>query len=173
MRPEKNSIISEIQVKVNAAPFVLLTEYAGMRVDHFNELRKRLHGVGAEYRVVKNTLLRRALKDSKLPEFDGLLNGQTAVILGDKDVSAAAKILKTFASEFTKPVIKAGILDNAILDKSAILALADLPSREVLLGKILGLLQAPASQLVRLLNTPAAQVAQVIKANSEKEQPAA
>lgn len=172
MRPEKNSIITEIQGKLNTSPYVLLTEFSGMRVDHFNELRKRLHGVGAEYRVIKNTLLRRALKEAKLPEFNGLLQGQTAVVLGDKDVSAAAKVLKTFAAEFTKPSIKAGILDNAILEKNQILALADLPSREVLLGKILGLLQAPASQLARLLNTPAAQLAQVIKANSEK-QPAA
>lgn len=168
MRPEKNSIISEIQGKVNASPFVLLTEYGGMRVDHFNELRKRLQGVGSEYRVVKNTLLRRALKDAGLPELNGLLQGQTAVVLGEKDVSAAAKVLKTFSAEFTKPAIKAGILDNAVLQKDEIIALADLPSREVLLGKILGLLQAPASTLARLINTPAAQMAQVIKANSEK-----
>lgn len=172
MRPEKNSIISEIQGKLNASPFVLLTEYGGMRVDHLSELRKRLFAVGAEYRVVKNTLLRRALKESNLPELDGL-QGQTAVVLGEKDVCAAAKVLKGFAAEFTKPTIKAGILDNAILDKAQILALADLPSREVLLAKILGTLQAPASQLVRLLNTPASQMAQVIKANAEKQQPAA
>ncbi len=172
MRPEKSSIIDEVKIKLNAAPYVLLTEYSGMRVDHFSELRKRLRGVGAEYRVVKNTLLRRALKDAKLPEL-AELQGQTAVVLGDKDVSAAAKVLKTFAAEFTKPNIKSCILDNAILGKAEILALADLPSREVLLGKILGLLQAPASQLVRLLNTPAGQLAQVIKANAEKEQPAA
>lgn len=167
MRPEKTSIISEIQSKVNASPFVLLTEYTGMRVDHLSELRKRLRATGAEYRVVKNTLLRRALKDASLPELDGL-NGQTAVVLGEKDVCAAAKVLKSFTAEFTKPTIKGGILDNALLDKNQILALADLPSREVLLAKILGLLQAPASQLVRLINTPASQVAQVIKANSEK-----
>ncbi|PAW79275.1 MAG: 50S ribosomal protein L10 [Verrucomicrobia bacterium Tous-C9LFEB] len=172
MRPEKNSIITEIQSKVNASPFVLLTEYAGMRVDHLSELRKRLHGVGAEYRVVKNTLLRRALKDANLPELGGL-QGQTAVVLGEKDVCAAAKVLKSFTAEFTKPVIKGGILDNALLDKAQILALADLPSREVLLAKILGTLLAPASQLVRLLNTPASQVAQVLKANAEKQQPAA
>lgn len=171
MRPEKTSIITEIQSKVNASPFVLLTEYTGMRVDHLSELRKRLRATGAEYRVVKNNLLRRALKDANLPELADL-QGQSAVILGEKDVCAAAKVLKGFTAEFTKPVIKGGILDNALLDKAQIMALADLPSREVLLGKILGLLQAPASQLVRLLNTPAAQVAQVIKANSEK-QPAA
>jgi large subunit ribosomal protein L10 len=172
MRPEKTSIIDEIKGKVNASPFVLLTEYGGMRVDHFNELRKRLRATGAEYRVVKNNLLRRALKDAGLPELADL-NGQTAVVLGEKDVCAAAKVLKTFTAEFTKPNIKSGILDNALLGKEQILALADLPPKEVLQAKLLGLLQAPASALARLLNTPASQLAQVLKANSEKEQPAA
>jgi len=168
MRPEKNTIISEIQQKVNASPFVLLTDYTGLRVPEFNELRNRLRGVNAEYRVVKNTLLKRALKDANLPEVDGDLSGQTAVVLGEKDVCAAAKVLKNFNSEFKKPVIKVGILDRAVIGNAQIIALADLPSREVLLAKILGVIAAPASQLARIINTPAAQVAQVLKAKSEK-----
>ena len=168
MRPEKNLIISEIKSRVDKTPYVLLTDYTGMQVPQFNELRNRLSGANAELRVVKNTLLRRALKDSNLPDLESYLHGQSAVVMGETDVSAAAKILKNFAAEFQKPKLKVGILDKAVLDVPSILALADLPSKEVLQAKLLGLLLAPASTLVRLINTPASQVAQVLKAHSEK-----
>lgn len=168
MRPEKNLIINEIKSRVDRTPYVLLTDYTGMRVDQFAELRNRLGTAKAELRVVKNTLLRRALKDSNLPDLETYLHGQSAVVLGDSDVSAAAKVLKNFTAEFQKPKLKVGILDKAVLDVPQILALADLPSKEVLQAKLLGLLLAPASTLVRLINTPASQVAQVLKAYSEK-----
>jgi len=173
MRPEKNLIIDEIKSRVDRTPYVLLTDYTGMAVEQFNELRNRLSGAHAEYRVVKNTLLRRALQNSNLPDLETYLHGQSAVVLGDNDVSAAAKVLKNFTSEFQKPKLKIGILDKAVLDVGQILALADLPSKEVLQAKLLGLLLAPASQLVRLINTPASQVAQVLKAHSEKGEKAA
>jgi large subunit ribosomal protein L10 len=118
--------------------------------------------------VVKNTLLRRALQGSNLPDIETYLHGQSAVVLGESDVSAAAKVLKNFSAEFQKPKIKIGILDKAVLNVEDIMALADLPSKDVLQSKLLGLLLAPASTLVRLINTPASQVAQVLKAYSEK-----
>jgi large subunit ribosomal protein L10 len=168
MRPEKSSIIDDIQKKVNASPFVILTDYTGLKVAEFTELRNRLAAAGSEYRVVKNTLLEKALKNAGLPEFSGQLKGQSAVIVGQQDVCAAAKILKNFTAEFKKPILKGGLLDKAPLTAADVVALSDLPSREVLLAKILGLLQAPASQLARIINTPAAQVAQVLKAKAEK-----
>jgi large subunit ribosomal protein L10 len=171
MRPEKNLIIDEIKLRVDKTPYVLLTDYTGMQVPQFNELRNRLSGAKAELRVVKNTLLRRALKDSNLPDLESYLHGQSAVVMGDEDVSAAAKVLKNFAAEFQKPKIKVGILDKAVLEPADIMALADLPSKEVLQAKLLGLLLAPASTLVRLINTPASQVAQVLKAYSDKGEP--
>jgi large subunit ribosomal protein L10 len=171
MRPEKNLIINEIKSRVDKTPYVLLTDYTGMQVPQFNELRNRLSGANAELRVVKNTLLRRALKDSNLPDLESYLHGQSAVVMGDADVSAAAKILKNFTAEFQKPKLKVGILDKALLDVNEIMALADLPSKEVLQAKLLGLLMAPASTLVRLINTPASQVAQVLKAYVDKGVP--
>jgi large subunit ribosomal protein L10 len=171
MRPEKNLIVSEIKSRVDRTPYVLLTDYTGMQVPQFNELRNRLGGVNAELRVVKNTLLRRALKDSNLPDLESFLHGQSAVVMGDADVSAAAKILKNFSAEFQKPKLKVGILDRAVLNVDEIMALADLPSKDVLQAKLLGLLMAPASMLVRLINTPASQVAQVLKAYSDKGEP--
>ena len=168
MRPEKNLIIDEIKTRVDRAPYVLLTDYTGMHVEQFNELRNRLSGAHAEFRVVKNNLLRRALQGSNLPDLESHLHGQSAVVLGDSDVSAAAKVLKSFTAEFQKPKLKVGILDRAVVNVEQIMALAELPAKEVLQAKLLGLLLAPGSTLVRLINTPASQVAQVIKAHSDK-----
>jgi len=170
MRPEKNVIISEIKTRVDRAPYVLLTDYTGMHVEQFNELRNRLTGANAEYRVVKNNLLRRALEGSNLPDIETYLHGLSAVVIGDTDLSAAAKVLKGFAAEFKKPTLKVGILDRTVVNVEQIMALADLPSKAVLQAKLLGLLNAPASYLVRLLNTPASQIAQVLKAHSDKEE---
>ena len=168
MRPEKNLIIDEIKTRVDRAPYVLLTDYTGMQVTQFNELRNRLSGANAEFRVVKNNLLRRALQGSNLPDLETYLHGQSAVVLGDTDVSAAAKVLKAFTGQFKKPVLKIGILDRAVVNVDQIMALADLPSKGVLQAKLLGLLLAPASTVVRLINTPASQVAQILKTYSEK-----
>jgi len=168
MRPEKQFIVDEIRGRVNASPFVLVTDYTGLKVSQFSELRVRLRTAQAECRVVKNTFLAKVLKESGV-DLGATLKGQTAVITGEKDVCAAAKVLKNFIAEFKLPALKGGILDKAILSKDEVLALADLPSREILLGKILGLLQAPSTKLVRLLNTPGAQLAQVIKAHADKQ----
>ena len=127
MRPEKNLIIEEIKTRVDRAPYVLLTDYTGMHVEQFNDLRNRLSGANAEFRVVKNNLLRRALQGSNLPDLESYLHGQSAVVLGDTDVSAAAKVLKKFTAEFQKPKLKVGILDKAVVNVEQILALADLP----------------------------------------------
>ena len=167
MRTEKQFIVDEIRTRINASPFVLVTDYTGLKVSQFTELRTRLRAANAECRVVKNTFLARVLKESGV-DLHETLKGQTAVITGEKDVCAAAKILKNYIAEFKLPLLKGGILDKAILNKDQVMALADLPPKEVLQAKLLGLLQTPASQLARILNTPAAQIAQVLKAHAEK-----
>jgi large subunit ribosomal protein L10 len=146
---------------------VLIADYAGMQVKHFEELRTRLAGAGAQIHVVKNSFVKRAVKDLGLPELNGALSGQTAMVTGESDIAAAAKILKTFAAEFEKPQLKSGILDNAILSADQVKALADLPPREVLQARLLGLLLAPATQLVRVLNEPGSSLARVLKARAE------
>ena len=159
MRVEKVSIIADVQQKVNHSPFVILVNYAGLKVSEFTELRHRLYGVQSECRVVKNTLLRKALQNENLPDLETHLNGQSAVVIGEQDVVAACRVLKTFQNEFKKPEIRIGILDRNVISKEQVLELADLPSREVLLGRILAIIQTPASQLAR-----------VIKAKIEKEE---
>ena len=168
MRPEKPSIVEDVKLRLNNSPFLIVVEYGGMNVNHFAELRARLGGAGASLTVVKNTFLRRSIKDAGLPELDAHLTGQTAFVVGEKDICGAAKILKTFASEFEKPKIRVAILDNAILETSQVMALSDLPSKEVLQAQLLGLLLQPATQLVRTLNEPAASLARVLQAIVEK-----
>jgi large subunit ribosomal protein L10 len=172
MRPEKAIIVEDLQAKLNASPFVFVADYTGLKVDQFSELRTRLYGVGARCHVVKNTFLRRAAKEAGLPDV-GELKGQSAIIVGDKDVAAAAKVLKTFASEFQKPVMKVGVIDRAVVSSDEIKAIADLPTRDVLLAQLLGVLIAPASKLVRTLNEPASALARVLEAKSGSETPAA
>jgi large subunit ribosomal protein L10 len=167
MRPEKTSIVEDLQAKLNNSPFLLVADYTGLKVGQFSELRSRLAGAGAECKVVKNTFLRRAAKEAGLPDV-GELKGQTAIILGDKDVAAAAKILKGFTAEFQKPIVKVGVVDRAVVSGDQIKAIADLPAREVLLAQFLGVLQSPASKLVRVLNEPASALARVLQAHSEK-----
>ena len=167
MRPEKITIVEDLQAKLNASPFVLVTDYTGLRVDQFTILRNRLADNGAECKVVKNTFLRRAMTDAGLPDIGNDLKGQTAIVIGEKDVAAAAKVLKTFVGEAKKPEIKLGVLDRVVITAEQVNAIADLPSREVLLAQFLGLLQTPAQNLVRLLNEPASALARVLKAKAD------
>ena len=168
MRAAKKFITSEYVARLNASPFFIVVDYTGLTVPHFNELRTRLRKSGAEAHVVKNSIFRIAALETGLADLAGALTGQLAVITGKKDVSAAAKTLKNFAAEFEKPKLKFGHLGNKRLEGADLLVLADLPSLEVLRGKLLGVLQAPAQKLAALINTPGSQLARVIKAKADK-----
>lgn len=169
MKAEKTELIEHLVQKVNSSPFLFVVDYAGLTVPGWEELRKRLRGVGSEIHVFKNTFVKKAAEKAGYPAKIGdALVGQSAVVTGDKDVCAAAKVMKTFTKEFDKAKVKAGVLDGAVLTPEGINSLADLPSKEVLQSQLLGVLQAPASKLARLLNEPAASLARVIKAKGEK-----
>jgi large subunit ribosomal protein L10 len=174
MRPEKASIVSDLSEKLNRSPFLLVTDYQRMKVDQFGELRNRLAPAGAEVRVVKNSFLKRAMADSGMPDVGDKLTGQTAIVMGENDVAPVAKILKLFAAEFKIATLKIGVVDKAVLSTSDVEALAELPSREILLSQLLGLLLMPATRLVRVLNEPASAFARLLAAKAEKgEAPAA
>ncbi len=167
MRAEKQFINQEYATRLNASPFFIVVDYTGLKVGPVTELRKRLQKAGAEIHVVKNSIFKIAAKEAGVPDL-GTLVGQLAVVTGQRDVSSAAKVIKTFASEFEKPKIKFGFLNNERLESKDIVSLADLPSIEVLRGKLLGVFQAPATKLVALLNTPATQLARVLQAKADK-----
>ena len=168
MRAEKKILTKEYVARLNASPFFIVVNYKGLKVAHLTELRKRLVKAGAEVHIVKNSIFRIAAKEAGVGELNGALTGQMAVVTGQKDISAAAKALKNFAAEFDKLKFKFGYLNNQRLEEAAIVALADLPSLDVLRATLLGLMNAPATKLAVLLNTPATMLAQVIKAKSEK-----
>jgi large subunit ribosomal protein L10 len=173
MRPEKVTIVQDLSAKLNKSPFLIVTEYVGMNVLQFAELRSRLAGAGAQCRVVKNTFLRKAAAEVGLPDLADNLAGQTAIVTGETDVCAAAKILKGFTAEFQKPTVKVGVLDKVIISKEQIKALADLPPKEVLQAQLLGVLKSPLQKFVTLLNEPGASLARLLKARLEKEEGAA
>jgi len=168
MRLEKKVLTKEYLTRLNASPFFIVVDYKGLKVEHMTELRKRLHQVGAAMHVVKNSLFRIAAKEAGVADLTGSLAGQVAVVTGQKDVSVAAKVVKTFAAEFDKLKIKFGFLKSQRLSDTELNSLADLPSIEVLRGKFLGVLNAPATKLVVLLNTPASQLARVLQAKADK-----
>jgi large subunit ribosomal protein L10 len=170
MRPEKQILTKEYVTRLNASPFFIVVDYKGLKVGHMTELRKRLNKAGAEVHVVKNSIFRIAAKESGVADLNGSLAGQMAVVTGQKDISTSAKVVKTFASEFDKLKIKFGYLNNSRLGDTDIMALADLPSIEVLRAKLLGLLNTPATQMVTVLNAPASQLARVLQAKVEKGQ---
>ena len=156
MKIEKSLVIEDLLKRVNASPFLFVVDYTGLKVDKFAELRKRLSVSGAEIHVYKNNLVKKAAEKANYPgELGSHLSGQSAYVTGAKDIYATAKILKNFAAEFAKPVMKVGVFDGKLLDAKTIKILADLPSREVLLSQLLGVLQAPASSLARVLKAKA------------------
>src|ERR1044072_4040729 len=112
MRAEKHNITQEYLARLNASPFFIVVDYQGLKVGPITELRKRLNKAGAEIHVVKNSIFRMAAKEAGVPDFAKDLAGQLAVVTGKKDVSAAAKVVKTFSSEFEKPKIRFGFLNN-------------------------------------------------------------
>ena len=168
MRAEKTNIGKEYLSRLNSSPFFIVVDYTGLKVAPMTELRRRLHKASAEVHVVKNSIFRVAAKESGIADLAGQLAGQIAIVTGQKDVTAAAKVLKTFGSEFDKPKVKFGFLNSKRLESADLSLLADLPSLEELRAKILGVLNAPAQKLVAVINTPGSQLARVIKAKSEK-----
>jgi large subunit ribosomal protein L10 len=168
MRAEKQIITKEYLTRLNASPFFIVVNYQGLKVGHMTELRKRLGKAGAEVHVVKNSIFRIAAKEAGFADLNGSLSGQLAVVTGQRDISSAAKTVKTFGAEFDKLKVQFGFLNNQRLEEKEVMALADLPSIEVLRGKLLGLFNAPATKFVRLLNTPAGQLARVLQAKADK-----
>jgi large subunit ribosomal protein L10 len=166
-RPDKAAAVAEIVDQFNDSAGAVLTEYRGLTVKQLQDLRRSL-GENANYAVVKNTLTKLAAREAGVEGFDDLLNGPTAIAFINGDVVEAAKGLRDFAKANPALVIKAGYVDGASVDAQEIAKLADLESREVLLGKLAGAMLASLSQAVYLLNAPIAQAARLAGALQAK-----
>lgn len=168
MRPEKQSIYEEITARINGSSFVLVAEYRGMKVDQFSELRRQLRKSGARMQVVKNRFLRLIMRDKGWSGLDPSLKGQSVIVTGT-DVVQAAKVIKLFSRTGGLPVVKSGVMGNLILTSEQVGALAELPSREVLLGQVVGTVAAPLSRLVGALKQKVSTIVYVLKAVEEKK----
>jgi large subunit ribosomal protein L10 len=148
---EKKAVVAEVSAQVAGAQAIIVAEYRGLEVGQITTLRANARKSGVYLRVLKNTLVRRAVAGTPFEGLQGAMIGP--LIYGiSTDPVAAAKTLHEFAKGNDKLVIKAGAMANYVMDASAVRALATMPSREELLSKLLGTMQAPIAQFVRTLN---------------------
>ena len=165
MRAEKQFLTQEYIEWLNASPFFIVTDYTGMTVAQFEALRAKLRAQGAEIHVVKNSVFRAAATEVGVADLNGSLSGQLAVVFGEADFSAAAKVVK----DAEKPKIRFGYLGEERLEEEAVLRIADLPPLPVMRAHLLGTIQAPATQLARVIQTPASMLARVLQAKVDKD----
>ena len=154
---------------MNASSFVLLTDYQGMKVEQFTELRRQLRGVGAELHVVKNRYFRQVTAERGWQGLEQNLTGFTAVVTGRRDVTETAKVLIRFKTEAKVPAIKAGMLGATYLTAASIAELAELPAKEVLQAQVVGTLAAPMSRLVGVMTQKLASLVYVLRAIEDKK----
>ena len=144
----KKAAVAEIKEKLANAQSVVLVDYRGLNVAEVTELRKQFRAAGVEYAVLKNTLVSIAAKEAGIEGLDSILEGPTALAFGMTDAVAPAKIIAEFAKKNDKLKVKAGILDGAILDVKGVEKLSAIPSREVLIAKIMGSMMSAVSKFV-------------------------
>ncbi len=171
-RPEKVQAVAEIKERLEQAQAVFLAEYAGLSVKEQQTLRRGLRAGGAEFKVVKMTLARLAAAELDLADLDELFLGPTGIAFADGDPVTAAKALKEFAKENEALLIKGGLLGREFLSPERISELADIESREVLLSKIAGVMQAPMANLAGLLAAMPRNMASALQQLVEKKEEA-
>nr|WP_122013074.1 50S ribosomal protein L10 [Maliibacterium massiliense] len=165
----KAVIVDEIRDKISRAQGVVLLDYRGLSVAEDNELRKACRAANVEYRVLKNTMVHRAAEALEIQGLTPHLEGPTAVAFSYDDPVSAAKVLSDFAEKAKKTQIKCGILGSEVIDTQMVEALAKLPSKEVLVAKLLGQLNAPISQFVSVLSGPARALACALNAIAQQK----
>lgn len=166
-RAEKDALVSTLNGVFSDAGVVVVTHYSGLNVAELSELRRDMAEAGASFRVTKNRLAKRALEGTPASEITDLFTGPTAIGVSDDPV-AAPRILAKFAKANEKLIIRGGIMGETVLDESGVKALADLPSLDELRGKIVGMLNTPATRIAGVLAAPGGQVARVIAAKAEQ-----
>ncbi len=167
-RTEKAEVVKDLSGLFAGAGSVVVAHYSGMTVAQMSDLRARMRAAGASFKVAKNRLVVRALQGTDAESIAHLFKGPTGIAVS-ADPVAASKVAVAYAKENDKLVILGGVVGKQALDASGVKALAELPSLDELRGKIVGLLQAPATKIAGVLAAPAGQLARVIGAYSKKE----
>jgi large subunit ribosomal protein L10 len=168
-RPEKVQQVELLTDRLRAAKVAVLTDYRGLTVGQMQDLRRRLRAQNVEYRVVKNTLARRAAVQAGHPEFQDLLRGPIAIAFGYEEVAAPARVLTDFARQTRLRLeIVGGLVEGRVLDAERTRQIADLPPREILLAQLLGTVQGPVAQLVGAVQVPVQQLVGLLQAYRER-----
>jgi large subunit ribosomal protein L10 len=167
----KKQIVAETKDRFENAQSVVIVDYRGLNVSEITELRAQLRAVGVEMKVVKNTLVKRVAEALGITELNQYLEGPTAEVYSIQDPVSGPKVLAEFAKTHKNLEIKAGVLENRVIDAEGVKALADLPSREVLLAQVLAGMQGPLSGMVNVLQGPLRKFVYAVEAiRKEKEQ---
>ena len=170
-RAEKSELVASLNAVFKQTGVVVVAHYAGLTVAQMTTLRGKMREAGASVKVAKNRLAKLALQGTDAEHMAGLLTGQTVIAYSDDPV-AAAKVAIEFSRTNDKLVILGGALGKTALDADGVKALATMPSLDELRGKLVGLLQAPAANVARIVNAPAAQLARVFGAYAKKDEAA-
>ncbi|HTB23132.1 MAG TPA: 50S ribosomal protein L10 [bacterium] len=166
---EKVKTIAEFSALLKGTAAVYVSRNQGLSVAEVTELRTQLRAVGAVHRVVKNTLAARAATEAGIPGLESYLSGPTVVTISKTDIVAPAKVLTSFAKTHEKLQVLGGVVEGKNNNAADVQAIAELPSKEQLVSKLLGSLQAPASRLVRVINGPATNLVRVLAAIADKK----
>ncbi len=165
MRTEKLQLVKDIGAILNESDFVFLISYKGLKVDDFSELRSKLAEQDAGCHVLKNRLICRAAENEGLKDIASMnLTGDTAIVSGSGDASAVAKVISDFGKKFDAVEPKCGYMDGALLTQGDVKLIADLPTREVILSQLLGVLEAPSRNLVGIMYTKASEILNILNA---------
>ena len=175
-KAQKAATVADLTARLKASSTAVLADYRGMTVGQMRDLRTKLRGGGIDMVVVKNTLARRAAKAAGYEPLSAELVGPIAMLFAVENVSAPARILNDYIKANRKMVIKAGLLEGQLIKADAVTELADLPSREVLLSRLLGAMQAPLGNLASVLQAPITKLARTldaVRSQKESQSPAA
>ena len=151
-RAIKAEKIQEIKEKIEKAQCLVFTSYQGLTVEDDTELRKNLRSEGVEYKVYKNTLTLLAAKEAGVQGLEEFLEGPVSIAFGYDDVTAAARILSSFAKDHKKLILKGGYIQGEVYDEEKVKVLASIPSRDILIAKLLGSIKSPLSNLAYVIN---------------------
>ena len=168
---QKRELVTELNGVFSGAASIVVTHYSGLTVTEINDLRNQMRDAGASFKVTKNRLARLALADTPYAPLADMFTGPTAIAFSE-DVVAPAKVAVNYAKKNDKLVVLGGAMGETMLDETGIKELASLPSLDELRGKIVGLLQAPATKVAGVLQAPAGQLARVVGAYASKDEAA-
>ena len=169
-RPEKISEVEALNQVFKESLSIVLNDYTGLNVEKLTELRAKCRENGVVFRVVKNTLAIRSIKDTPAEELESYFEGPTALAISNESENLSAKILADFAKEYERPKFKAAVVDGNILDAAAVAQLAKLPSKEILLSQLLAGIQGPGNALVNVLQGTLRNLMNVLDAIRTKQE---